>query len=299
MANTLTAHHATIIAQEALRVLRKELVMVKRVRKDWSEDVAQYGKVVSIPKFGSLSANDKTLGSNVTVQDATSSSVSVTLNKHKEATFIIDDFDRAISRNDLLAGYMGSAMTAIAEQVESDLFALYSGLSGSIGTGGTDLTSAVVRLARKTLVDNKAPRGDRTLAISPKDVSSLLSTDSQFLASFNNTADKTKLEEGIIGRYMGFDVIESQAVPVVDADPDVTHNIAFHKDAFALVTRPLDAVVPQGMGVIVQNIVDPDSGLALRTILSYNKDRLGVQCTVDLLYGVAEVRDELAIDVKS
>lgn len=299
MANTLTAHQATIVAMEALRVLRKELVLVKRVRKDYSAEVAQHGKVVTIPKFGSLSANDKTLGSNVTVQDATSTSVNVTLNKHKEATFIIDDFDRAIARNDLLAGYMNSAMAAVAEKVEDDLFALYSGLSGSIGTGGTDLTAAVVRLARKTLMDNKAPRADRTLAISTKDVSALLAADSQFLASYNNTSDKTKLEEGIIGRYMGFDVMESQAVPVVAGSPDVTHNIAFHKDAFALVTRPLDAAVPEGMGVVVQNVTDPESGLAIRVVLSYNKDRLGVQCTVDLLYGVAEVRDELAIDVKS
>jgi hypothetical protein len=299
MSNTLTAHQATIIGMEALRVLRKESVMVKRVRKDYSEEVAQHGKVVTIPKFGAMSANNKTLGSSVTVQDATSTSVNVTLNKHKEATFIIDDFDRAISRNDLLAGYMNSAMVAVVEAVEDDLLALYAGLSGSIGTGGTDLTAAVVRLARKTLTDNKSPRGDRTLVISTKDVSALLAADSQFLASYNNTAEKTKLEEGIIGRYMGFDVMESQAVPVVDDTPDVTHNIAFHKDAFALVTRPLDAVVPQGLGVVVQNVTDPETGLTVRVVLSYNKDRLGVQCTVDLLYGVAEVRDELAVDVKS
>lgn len=299
MANTLTAHQATIIAMEALRVLRRESVLLKRVRKDFSSEVAQHGKVVTIPKFGSLVANDKTLGSNVTVQNATSTSVNVTLNKHKEATFIIDDFDRAISRNDLIAGYANSAMAAVVEQVETDLFALYSGLSGSIGTGGTDLTAAVVRLARKTLTDNKAPRAGRTLAISSKDVSALLAADSQFLASYNNTSDKTKIEEGIIGRYMGFDVMESIAAPVVSGTPDVTHNMAWHTDAFALVTRPLDAVVPQGLGVAVSMVTDPESGLAVRSVISYNPDRLGVQCTIDLLYGVAEVRDELAIDVKS
>lgn len=298
MANTLTAHQATIIGMEALRVLRRDSVIVKRVRTDYSTEVAQHGKVVTIPKFGSLTANDKTLGSNVTVQNATSTSVNVTLNKHKEATFIIDDFDRAISRNDLLAGYMNSGMVAIVEAVEDDLFALYSGLSTAIGTAGTDLTAAVCRLARKTLTDAKAPRAGRTLAISTKDVSALLAADSQFLASYNNTSDKTKIEEGIIGRYMGFDVMESQAIPVVAGVP-TTHNLAWHKDAFALVTRPLDSVVPQGMGAVVQTVTDPDSGLAIRVVLSYNADRLGVQCTVDLLYGVAEVRDELAVDVKS
>lgn len=298
MANTLTVHFATVVAQTALKQLRRELTIVKRVRRDFENEVKTFGQTVSIPKFGTLTANDKTAGSDVTKQDVTSTNVTVTLNKHKESTFIIEDVEKAKSRNDLLVGYMGSAITALTEKVEDDLFALYSGLSNNLGTGGTDITAAVVRAARKKLQENKAPRAGRTLVLSPKDINALLAADSQFLASYQNTKDETKIAEGIVGRYMGFDVVESTGVPVVSGTPDVTHNIAMHQDAFALVVRPLPSV-PEGMGAVAAVISDPESGLSIRSVLSYNADRLGVQATLDILYGVAEVRDELAIDVRS
>lgn len=296
MANDVTAHQATIIAMEVLTQLRKDAVLVKRVRRDFDTEVAQYGKVVQVPVIGALSANDKTAGSDVTVQDATSTSKSVTLNKLKEATFIIEDIDKALSRNDLLQAYMGSAVKALAEKVEDDLFTLVTGFSQSVGTYGTDTTPANVRLARKTLTDGNAPRSDRTLVLSTKDVSALLTADSQFLASANNTGDPSKIAEGIIGRYMGFDVMESNAVPLDNTNH--THNLAFHKDAIALVCRPLEPA-PAGMGAISTVVSDPVSGLSIRVTLSYNSARMGVQCTADILYGFAELRDELGVEVKS
>lgn len=296
MANTLTAHQATIIAMEVLQQLRKDAVIVKRVRRDFDKEVASYGKVVQVPVIGSLSANDKTAGSDVTIQDATSTSKSVTLNKHKEATFIIEDIDQALSRNDLMQAYMGSAVKALAEKVEDDLFTLVTGFSQSVGTYGTDLTAAIVRSARKTLTDGNAPRSDRTLVIATKDVSALLAADSQFLASYNNRGDKTMVEEGIIGRYMGFDVMESNAVLLDNTTH--THNLAFHKDAIALVVRPM-APAPTGLGAVSSVVSDPVSGLSIRATLSYNSARMGVQCTADILYGFAELRDELGVEVKS
>ncbi len=297
MSNTLTAHQATIVAQEVLGQLRKNLVLVKRVRRDFDTEVASYGKVVQVPTIGSLAANDKTAGSDVTVQDATSSSVSVTLNKHKEATFIIEDIDKALSRNDVMAAYTQSAVIALAEKVEDDLFGLYATFSQTVGTYATDATPAQTRLAAKLLTDGKAPREGRTLVLATKDVSALLTADSQFLAAANTGGDKARLEERIIGRYMGFDVMESQAVPLHDSNQ--TSSLAFHRDAIALVVRPLESNIPAGMGAVASVVNDPDSGLSIRCILSYNANRLGVQATVDILYGFAEMRDAFGIHYKT
>lgn len=296
MSNTLTAHQATIVAQEVLGQLKREFTLVKRVRRDFENEVAAYGKVVQVPTIGALTAADKAAATDVTVQDATSSSKSVTLNKHKESTFIIEDIDAALSRNDLLAAYAKSAQIALTEKVEDDLFALYAGFSQDVGTYGTDATAAQVRLARKKLTDGKAPRSDRTLILATKDVSALLTADSQFLASYNNTSDATKIAEGIIGRYMGFDVVESQGVPLHDSTQ--TSSLAFHREAIALVVRPLGEI-PAGMGAVSSVVSDPESGLSIRCILSYNANRLGVQCTCDILYGVAEMRDEFGIHFKT
>lgn len=296
MSNTLTAHQATIVAQEVLGQLKREFTLVKRVRRDFENEVAAYGKVVQVPTIGALTAEDKAAATDVTVQDATSSSKSVTLNKHKESTFIIEDIDAALSRNDLLAAYAKSAQIALTEKVEDDLFALYSGFSQDVGTYATDATAAQVRLARKKLTDGKAPRADRTLILATKDVSALLAADSQFLASYNNTSDATKIAEGIIGRYMGFDVVESQGVPLHDTNQ--TSSLAFHREAIALVVRPLGEI-PAGMGAVSSVVSDPESGLSIRCILSYNANRLGVQCTCDILYGVAEMRDAFGIHFKT
>jgi len=51
------------------------------------------------------------------------------------------------------------------------------------------------------------------------------------------------------------------------------------------------------MGV-VQRVADEDS-MGLRVTLSYNPDHLGVQATIDVLYGVAELRDNHGVVVST
>jgi len=290
MSNSLTVHNATIIAQEALNVLRANLFLAKRIRRDYEEDVKIYGNVVTIPKFGTLAANDKAAGGSRTVQDVTSGSVSVTLNKHKEASFLIEDPERAFSRNDLIQGYTISGMTAILEAVESDIFALYAGLSQTVGSSGTALSESNILAVRKLLRDAKAPIDDNfTLALSTTDYSTALGLDR--FTSADKIGAAGKIADGALGKIHGFQTFESQLVKVATG----RHNLAFHRDAFALVVRPLPEI-PAGMGTIGTVVSDPDSGLAVRVRMNYDADRGGIVTTVEILYGVAECRDELAVD---
>ena len=300
MANTLTVHNATIIAQEALSVLKSNLVLGRLVRRDYEPEVATYGKVIQIPKFGSLTANDKVSGGDRTVQDVTSTSVSITLDKHKESTFIIEDPEKAFSRNDLITGYTQSAMISITEQIETDLFGLYTGFSQQIGVAGTDLAESVIRTARKTLTDAKAPNINRYLVISTKDVNNLLDpSTSGFLRAdvLGSDIAARSLTEGAIGRLHGFDVFESQLVPVVAGVP-TTHNIAFQKEGIALVIRDLPEV-PKGMGTVSSTVSDSESGYSVRARMNYDANRGGIVTTLEVLYGVAEIRDEFCIDTLS
>lgn len=68
-------------------------------------------------------------------------------------------------------------------------------------------------------------------------------------------------------------------------------NLLFHRDAFALVTRPL-ADNTQGLGNMVQSAVDPVSGLALR--LEVSREHKRTRYSFDILYGTQCVRRELA-----
>src|SRR5689334_20516988 len=123
---------ATIVAAQALGRLRSNTVLANLVARDWDNEVAQHGQVVRIPVRGSLSVNDKAANTNYTLQTPNDSKVDVTLNKHKEVSFVIEDIAKALARPDFLMGYIDDAVIAIGEQVDADIAALYSGLSQSI-----------------------------------------------------------------------------------------------------------------------------------------------------------------------
>lgn len=301
MANITTTTASAFIpevwANRALEVLRANVVLAKLVTKDTDIATFQYGDVLHIPYPGTFTASDKTAGGAVTLQTPSGGAdISVTLNKHKEVSFLIEDPARAQANQDLMDRYINAAIPALAEAIESDLFALYAGLTNSVGTSGTDLTPAVIRAARKTLNDNKVPLSPRHLVISPKDEIALLG-NSDLSAYFANARSEA-VAQGAIGQLYGFTVWMSQLVPVVSGTPNSTKNLAFHPDFAILAMRALPEP-PAGSGVRSAVVRDPESGLVIRVTSAYNPTYLGVQVTLDVLYGVAELRDVAGVVVLS
>ncbi len=285
-----------IWAQRALEVLRSNIVLARLVTKDSDVAAFQVGDVLHIPYPGTFTAQDKTADGSVTPQAPTGGSeVQVTLNKHKHVTFLVEDVVRAQTNQDVLDRYINSAAVALAEQIESDLFALYVNLTNSVGTSGTDITAATIRQARKTLNDNKAPQNNRHLVISSKDEVALLADGD--LANYF-AYNRVGIPDGAIGRLYGFTIWMSQMVPVVAGTPDSTKNLAFHPEAFILAMRGLPEP-PPNTGAKAATIRDPESGLVLRALMSYNPTYLGVQVTLDVLYGVKVLRDAAGVVVLS
>ena len=106
----------TLIAAQALGYLKANTVLAQLVSRDWDNEISQYGQTVNVPFTGALSVNDKTQGAVVTLQAPADTKVSVTLNKHKEVSFLVEDFGRALARPDFLQAYVGDGLALIAEQ---------------------------------------------------------------------------------------------------------------------------------------------------------------------------------------
>lgn len=291
MANSLTAHQATIVGQEALKVLRKNTVMPKLVTNFFGSEAQTQGSSIKVPLVGALTTNNKTAQSAVTVQNATSTNATINLNQHKEVTVIIDDIDKAISTGNLAELYLGSAVTSMAETIDASLTGLYSGVSTTVdGTGGVN--AAIMRSVRKALSDAKNPNADRYFVAGTEAYSALLGV-AEF-TSAEKYGSSIPVMEGELGRIYGMKVFESQSI--VNATND--QNLAFHKSAFGLAVRPLP-LDARGGDVVQKIVTDPVSGLSLRVTMWYNADKLGTQVTVDCLYGVAELRDASAVVVTS
>lgn len=286
---------ATIVAAQALGRLRSNMVMARLIARDWDTEVAQHGQTVQIPFRGALTVNDKSANTQYTLQTPADTKVDVTLNKHKEVSFLIEDLAKALARPDMLQGYVDDGMIAIAEQIDADLLALYSGLSQSINATSTagPLVVADFVEGRRLLNVAKAPMTERYAVLHPTAAAEILADTSFTNRDYRGPAEESALVNGFLGNIAGFIVHEDQNTVETGGEQK---NVFFQKNAFALVTRPLPN--PEaGTGVIVK-IMD-EEGIGIRVMISYQHLLGGHLVTIDCLYGVAELRDTHGVTVRT
>ena len=183
---------------------------------------------VSTPDDGADLANaafDLTTNKTIT---ATEKGVMVTLTDlMKESAS--EDVASAIGRQ------IGSAL---AEKVDTDIAALFSGFSQTVGTGADEITIEDLFKAAATLRTNKVPSGPLYCVLHPKQafqVKKLLtnagSTISHNLSDLGNEALRT----GFVGTLAGMQIFESTTVTGDSAGKFV--GAAFHGDALGYMVK--------------------------------------------------------------
>lgn len=299
--STHTANHTPEVwAGRALGYLPKYLNLANTVTMDFDfDDIQRYGNKINIAKRGTLTANSKAVGNNVTIQQPTDSEVEVTLNQHYEVTFSPEDVARAFSKPRVLEGYMDDAAKVLAEKIEDSIAALYAS-AGSIvdATGATTATFlSKLRETRRKLISNKVPQNDTMFGyMSEYAVEDLLNTNQ--LDTAEKAGSNRPLVDGAIAKAAGFNLFESQLVNT-SGSPATYHNMFYTRDAMVLVPRPL-AQDAQVFGGANQTVVrDPQTGLAMRVTMSYNANALAPQITLDALWGVSVLRAEHLVDVQT
>jgi N4-gp56 family major capsid protein len=283
---------------ESITALRSYLNLAKTVRRDMDSAVARYGDTIHIPKTGALTVNAKVTNENVTRQAPADDEVSVVLDQHNEVTFMVEDPARAMANQSLRQLYINDAVIALAEELEGDLAAEYEQADDDVDFDtSTDATKIAAMLsARKFFVDAKAPKmAKRFLYASPSLVNELLEIDK--FTKANEYGSRTPLVEGALGDIFGINVFESQLVISSGSPTPAEHNLCYTSDAIALVMRslPTDG---DGQGASQTVVTDPESGISMRLTSSYDANALGLQITLDMLYGIETVRPEFLLDVQ-
>lgn len=274
-----------IWAARAFQVLRNNMVLANLVTTDSDVGSFQVGDILHIPFPGTFTANAKAANTAVTLQTPTDTDVTVTLNKQYEVSFLIEDIARAMQNQSIMDRYIRNAVVPLAEQIENDLFALYASLTNSV-TASATMTLNQVLTAAKQLNVQKVGLGNRKLIMGPAQQLSLLTDSTSTMANFLAYSQPDALRQGLFGANLGgFDVYMSQLVPFATN----FKNLAFDSEVFILAMRSLPETDNPGVSQTV--FQDPDSNLTFRQTVAYIPSQLGLQVTLDVLYGVGVLRN--------
>lgn len=187
------------------------------------------------------------------------------------ATFTLKDANSQVfipmakSVVDGLAAPLVTQMASIENDADSPI--------PDVAADGSNILQVLIA-ANQVLNQRKIPREGRTLAVGTEVEAAILGL--QQLQKVNEAGDSGDLlRNASIGKLFGFNIVVAPELPSGYA-------VAYHKDAFAFITRP--SRQPQGAawsGTAAQD------GFALRVLQHYNPTQLEDQVVVDTFYGAA------------
>lgn len=283
MANITTTEAAVFIPEvwsaETLRAQEAALVMAPLVKR-FDSLVKGRGDTIHVPHVSNLVANDKVANTEVTLQAVTETETTIDIDKWKEASFLVEDIVKTQSNYDLMAEYTNKAGYAIAQQIDTDLLKLYSGLA-PVGAYGSDIDQSVIVAGIQLLDEANAPIEERVMVIKPSQKAAISKDDkfvkADYLGQYQNPQP---VRRGPNSRYLwgeiyGVPVYYTTQVYVDGVGPD-THNLLFHKEAFALALQQ----TPRTQG-------------------TYWQKSLGWLVTVDVIYGLKQLRTDFGVEIKS
>lgn len=273
-----------VIAREALMVLRNNAVMARLVHRDYSSEFAgAVGDTITIRKPASFEAKEYT--TDIVVQDATETGVEVKLDKHIDVSFAVTSRQMTLEIADFSRELLIPAMQSIQDKIDSYILAQAAAVTNTVPA--TDNVQADMVDARAYLTKGKAPLTDRYFVASSDYEAEMLKTD-LFVSAEKVGDEGSALREASLGRKFGMNVYADQNADATDIDA-----VAFHRNAFALVTRSL--ALPNGAGKAA--IVNYD-GFGLRVVYDYDIHTKSDTISIDMLCGVATLDKNLAAVIK-
>ena len=277
-----------VIANESLGLLGAYLNLGATVAKDSDLNPVRVGQVLSIPRRGTITAQQKAQGTASSVQRPAADDVQVTVDQHWYVKILEEDFTRAMQTDSVLPGYLEDAVIVLAEQIETHLTGNFDEFDNiDVTVSGDDDAVKALGNVRVRMVRNKVPKLAQLFGYVAPEFMNALSNANAFLDP-KLIPNNRPLTEGAVGRAKGFDLFEGQLVPTAGS-PAWQQNFFYSRNALVLASRPL---LQPGTELGVQSTtVQSDAGLALRLVRYYDADEMGVVVQLDTVFG-SGVNDE-------
>ncbi|WP_109527258.1 P22 phage major capsid protein family protein [Nocardia aurea] len=288
MANTLLT--PSVIAKKALANLYENLVMVPLVYTDVSSEWGgqKIGSTVTIRKPATFTAQTFNPASpSITIQNATETSVAVTLDKHRDVSFAITAQDLTLRLEDFDEQLLAPACEALAQEVDKAIIAQakadFTAFAGT-GTGFEWNKPESLIEADRLLNIQKVPTSERSAVVGPTTRAGWLNSD--LIKHADKAGDNAALRQGSIGNgifgfnaFMTQNIVQPAGSPAT-GQPTTEVGLAFHKTALALASAPLALPRSNEWGAM-----ESYKGLSLRIVSDYDMDLKSDVISVDILFG--------------
>lgn len=208
----------TIIAKEALVQLDNALVMGNNVHRDYETEFTEQkiGSSVTIRKPVQFSVSD---GATLDLQDTQEGSLTLSVDKRKHVAFDFPSVDLTLKIDMFSERYIKPAMIQLANQVDSDLLALYKQVPNWVGTAGQTINSfSDWSVGLERLDEFAVPNdGNRVGMVTPTDYYGLANS---FTGSYVERIAAGAIEKAKLPMIGGSDVWMAQNVQ--------THTVGAH-----------------------------------------------------------------------
>jgi hypothetical protein len=296
MVNTLyTAQQA---ARSTLAAVRYLTVLPRTVRQDFSaEFVAGRGRTIDVPlpigvgAARTYTAAQRTARDAIVFDDITQDSKPITLSDQVyKAVRLPDDF-ATFDLVSLEQQVLRPQAESVVDGLTAPLIAAMEATATDAGVptlepDGTNALEVLIAMRKvlngRNFNGRKAPMNDRFVAVGSNAEAALLSVPQ--LQKVNEAGDGgDMLRRAVIRNLFGFTI-------VTDLTLDADTMVGYHRDAFALVTRP--SREPEGAA---KSATVAQDGFALRWIQHYNPLQLEDQSVVDTFVGADALVEEFAV----
>jgi hypothetical protein len=211
------------IATAAVAILDNELVMAKQVYRGLESEFGstvngfEVGDTISMKKPTDFTVRDGATASN---QDIVEGKVALTVDKQKGVDFGFTSKELTLNIGELSERVIKPAMVQLANQIDSDVMALYKYVPNWVGTAGQVVNSyADFAKAPERLDEYAVPQNGRAAVLSPADHWGLLGSQT---ALYIQDAAKGAYRNGSLGMIGGVDTFMAQNVPTHTVGSDVT-----------------------------------------------------------------------------
>lgn len=289
MSTTTLASNIPLIWGEKINEFFKLKLKIADFFTDRSSELSGGGSALYTPNLTEFTAAAKSNATAVTLNNATDTKVTLTVDQWYEVSFAIEDREAAQVKHSyyLQERYAQGAGYTIAKKLEVALADLFKGFSTTAGASTTSLADSEIRAAIAALqgvgIDTTS---DVAFFVHPNTFWKQIQNLDKFSLAINSPVNDPTAKVPSATLY-GIPVYVSANVQYVSGTAG-RYNALAHRDALHFATSPLGSGGSLSGGSMTGKY-------GVRVQSNYIPEYLATLTTADLLYGVVENRDNAGV----